>query len=143
MKIAICSSLDFSRDIIEIEEKLKDLGHQVTIPYSTKLIKKGEITAGDIKKEKESGEIVKRTIRQDSFRYYYRMIKQADAILVLNIEKKGRAGYIGGAVFLEMGFAHVLDKKIFLLNDIPEMGYTDEIKGMQTVIIDGDLEKIK
>ena len=42
-----------------------------------------------------------------------------------------------------MGFAHVLNKKIFILNDIPEMIYIDEIKAMQPIILNGNLAKIK
>ncbi len=44
---------------------------------------------------------------------------------------------------MEMGFAHVNGKKIFLLNPIPEdVPYTDEIKAMADVVINGDLIKI-
>jgi predicted RNA-binding protein with PUA domain len=65
-----------------------------------------------------------------------------DAILILNLEKNNIKGYIGGNTFLEMGFAHVLNKKIFLLNEIPEMGYKDEIVAMKPVILEGDLNRI-
>ena len=44
---------------------------------------------------------------------------------------------------LEMGFAHVLGKKIFLLNGIPDMHYKDEIRAMQPVVLDGDLNGIR
>ena len=42
-----------------------------------------------------------------------------------------------------MAFAHVLGKKIYLCNPIPEMSYTDEIVALQPVIIDGDTDKLK
>jgi hypothetical protein len=45
---------------------------------------------------------------------------------------------------MEIGFAHVNDKKVFLLNPVPEdVPYVDEIKAMLDSIIDGDLCKIK
>jgi len=44
--------------------------------------------------------------------------------------------------FLEIAFAYVLNKKIFLLNPIPELAYTDEIIAMQPIIINNDLELI-
>jgi len=47
-------------------------------------------------------------------RRYYEIIKECDAILVLNLEKNKIKNYIGGNTFLEMGFAHVLNKKIYL-----------------------------
>ena len=55
----------------------------------------------------------------------------------------GIPNYIGGNTFLEMGFAHVLNKKVFLLNNIPAMPYDDEIKDMQPIVLNGDLLKIK
>ena len=63
-------------------------------------------------------------------------------MLIANYPKKGVEGYIGGNSFLEMGFAHVLDKKIYLLNDIPEMIYSDEIKAMQPVVLNSDIDKL-
>ena len=50
--------------------------------------------------------------------------------------------YIGGNSFLEMGFAFVLEKKIYLLNQIPEIGYRDEIEAMNPIMLEGDLNKI-
>lgn len=44
---------------------------------------------------------------------------------------------------MEIGFAHVNDKKIFLLNEIPEnISYVDEIKAMADTILNGDLHKL-
>jgi len=69
-------------------------------------------------------------------------MQNSDAVLVVNFDKKGIKGYVGGNSFLEMGFAHVLNKKIYLLNDIPDMGYKDEIEAMQPIILNGELNKI-
>lgn len=66
-----------------------------------------------------------------------------NVILVLNLDKKGISNYIGGNTFLEMGFAHVLNKTIYLYNNIPDILYTDEINTMKPIIIGGDLLKIK
>ena len=63
--------------------------------------------------------------------------------MVVNVNKKGILNYIGGNSFLEMGFAHILNKPIFILNEIPEMIYTDEILAMQPVVLNGDLLKIQ
>ena len=63
--------------------------------------------------------------------------------MVLNHDKNGVANYIGGNSFLEMGFAYVLGKKIFLLNEIPESKLIkQEIVAMQPKILNGDLSKI-
>ena len=73
---------------------------------------------------------------------YYKIIQNSDAVLVLNFDKNGIKNYIGGNTFLEMGFAYVLNKPIYLVNPIPDMIYTDEIKAMQPKILNGDLGKI-
>jgi len=42
-----------------------------------------------------------------------------------------------------MGLAFHLNKKLFLLNEIPEISYKEEILGMKPIIINNDLTKIK
>ncbi len=43
---------------------------------------------------------------------------------------------------MEMGFAYGLDKKIFLLNPVPDMPYKEEILAMQPTVLNGDLTKL-
>ena len=67
-----------------------------------------------------------------------------DAILVLNYDKRGIKNYIGGNTLMEIGFAHVLKQKVFLLNQIPEIDfYKTEIESVKPIIINGDLSKIQ
>jgi hypothetical protein len=96
----------------------------------------------EVNGDKKFRESAQRKINDDVINLYYKKIKEMDAILILNLEKNNIKGYIGGNTFLEMGFAHVLNKKIFLLNEIPEMGYKDEIVAMKPVILEGDLNRI-
>src|SRR5690606_35746742 len=72
-----------------------------------------------------------------------KLIKKADAILALNFDKKGIKNYIGGNTFLELGYAFIKGKKIYLLNPIPDMIYTSEVVAMKPVILNGDLHKLK
>lgn len=143
MKIAICASLDFAQEMKEFSEKLEEKGHSVILPKTAEMIHRGETSAEQIREEKEAGRIHERMQRLDILRYYFEKIGESDAVLVLNLDKKGVKGYIGGNTFLEMGFAHVLNKKIFLLNPIPDMPYKDEIKAMKPTALDGELEAIK
>ena len=70
-------------------------------------------------------------------------IKQNDALLILNFEKHGQQNYIGGATFLEIFKAFELDKKVFLMNPIPDNIFKDELIGMNPIILNKKLSKIK
>jgi len=142
MKIAICGSLGFTYEIKEIENKLEKIGFEVSIPLSSEKILNGDVSLDEITKEKEKGIFSTRAIKFDSIRAYWKIINESDAILVANFDKKDVKNYIGGNTFLEMGFAHILNKNIFLLNDVPEMIYTDELKTMQPTILYGNLSNI-
>jgi hypothetical protein len=55
----------------------------------------------------------------------------------------GIKNYIGGNTLMEMGFAHVLDQKIFLYNPIPEIPYyKSEIEAVKPTVIHGNLSLI-
>ena len=82
-------------------------------------------------------------IEHDFIRAHFKKVQDADAILVLNYDKKGIANYIGGNTFLEMGLAFWLGRKIFLLNPIPAMDYKTEMHAMQPVVLSGDLTIIR
>jgi hypothetical protein len=84
-----------------------------------------------------------RKIDLDLINMHWHKILKCDCILVANYEKKGIPGYVGGNTFLEMGFAFVTGKPIFMLNPLPEMGYSSEMQGMQPIVINGDLRMIK
>ena len=70
-------------------------------------------------------------------------IIESDAILVLNYDRSGVPGYIGGSSLIEMGFAYYFKKKIFLLFPIPDLSYKIDIEFMQPVILSGNLEQLK
>ena len=76
-------------------------------------------------------------------RAHFKKVVDSDAILVLNYEKRGIQGYIGGNGLMEMGIAFHYRKPIYILNaaskDLP---FYEEIMGMQPVLLNGDLEKI-
>ena len=136
MKITICGSMRLSKEMLEIKNKLIDLGHKVILPRHTE--EYAELNTSN----HMHNESVKNKISHDLIRQYFKEIKENDAILVVNETLKNIDNYIGGNSFLEMGFAHILNKKIFLLNPIPEVGYKDEILAMRPVVINGDLTKI-
>lgn len=137
MKIVICGSMSSTSQMVTVEKKLLQNNHEVVLPKHAKEYAENILT------EETPHESTKNKIEQDLIRDYFEKIKNADAILIVNIDKKDICNYIGGNAFLEMGFAHILNKKIFLLNEIPEMIYTDEILAMQPILLNGDLSKIQ
>lgn len=144
MKIVICGSIEFTQAIKEVADVLTARGHTVDIPLTSQRIVDGELTLEEFKKEKQqNGEGAFRKIKDDVIKRYFDLIKDSDAILVLNFEKNGIANYIGGNTFLEMGFAHVLGKPIYVYNDIPDIAYTDEIVAMQPMVLNGDVSRIQ
>lgn len=128
--------MTFSKKMLELEEKLKAGGHEIILPKFTK--EYAELDSA----EKMHSESAKNKMDHDLIRDYYNEIDKSDAILVINEKRHDIENYIGGNSFLEMGFAHILDKKIFLLNRIPEMSYSDEIIAMNPIVINNDLNKI-
>ncbi|MFA5109342.1 MAG: hypothetical protein WC458_02265 [Patescibacteria group bacterium] len=148
MIITICSSIDFTPRIIEIKKELEKNGHQVNIPYYTQKIIDGDISYEEFLETKEkNGDILLRESQPvDMIKRYWDFIRESDAILVLNLNKKGVDNYIGGSTLIEMGFAYGNGKKIFLFNSIPERSekihYVDEILDMKPTVINGDLSKL-
>jgi hypothetical protein len=83
-------------------------------------------------------------IENDYIRYHYNKIVKSDAVLVLNFDKNNIKNYIGANTFLEIGFAHVHNKKIFFLNDAPDQKYiNDEVGAVEPIVINNDLSLIK
>ena len=142
MKIAICGSLDFTTEMLEMKNSLEKLGHEARMPFTAVKIINGEITLEQIKNSKDAGKMFELSIKNNAIRKWFSVIKESEAILVLNYDKKGIKNYIGGNTFLEIGFAHILDKKKFILNPLPELSYVDEIYAMETTVLNGDLSKI-
>lgn len=136
MKIAICGSMMFYKEMQDAEKELRKLGHEVFLPEGTEQYSSSNVN-------ELLGISAKRKIEHDFIRAHYRKIKEADAILVLNYKKGGIENYIGGNSFLEIGFAYILDKKIYLLNQIPDTVLIKaEVEAVQPIIINGDFSKI-
>lgn len=139
MKITICGSVKFADKLVEIHGQLKSLGHEpimhdemfrVADGSAKELIEGIALNHAEVKK------------KYNFIKEWHDLIMASDAILVCNFDKNEIRNYIGGNTFLEIGFAHVNNKKIFLLQEVPEVSYADEIRAMYDVILNGDLTKI-
>lgn len=137
MKIGVIGSMQYTEQMLDIREKLNAIGHEA---FVTTLYKP---FVGKTEEEKEVIKLHQKN-DMDAIREFWRLMQGADAVLAVNLDKHGIKNYIGGNTFLEIGFAHVLDQKIFLLNPIPDIQvYRTEIEAMKPVILNGDLELVK
>jgi hypothetical protein len=136
MKIAICASMVFAEKMVEVKHQLEEIGHTVFISQFA------EGYLGKAEKEKEKLAVQDKNAH-DAIRKFWEIIKKSDAILVLNYDRKGIKNYIGGNTLMEIGFAHVLNKKIFMMNPIPDIEYyRSEIEAVSPVVLEQDLNKI-
>ncbi len=135
MRIALCGSLSFGNEMKAAAQQLEKLGHTVDIPHGVEI---GLSFGNDV----HESEKVDAKIQNDAIRKHYKKIKEADAILVVNPPKKGIAGYVGGNTFLEIGFAYVLNKRIYCLYPIPDMPYSSELLAMQPILLNENIEEI-
>src|SRR3989344_1973029 len=136
MKIGIIGSMQFTERMVEARDELIKQGHDA---FVTNL---ADPFIGKTDEEKEEIKIHQKN-NLDAIREFWRLMQGADAVLVMNFDKHGVKNYIGGNTLMEIGFAHVLDQKIFLYNPIPEIPYyKSEIEAVRPVIINGDLSKI-
>lgn len=138
MKIAICGSMKFHKEMREVKNRLESMGHTVFVPKSIELMD----TVGFVHPTDDE-ERIQAKIEYDFIRSHFKKVEEADAILVLNYDKKGIKDYIGGNTFLEMGLAFWLNKQIYLLNPVPRMDYLTEMCAMQPKVINGDLGLIR
>ncbi len=136
MKIGVIGSMQFTEKMLQTCNELQDFGHEGFVTDLHKaMIGKSEDEIEKIKIYQKNN--------KDAIREFWKAMQGADAVLVLNLDKNGIKNYIGGNTFLEIGFAHVLNQKIFLLNPVPEIPYyKSEITAMNPIILNGDLSKI-
>jgi len=141
--IAICSSANFYLQAVNVQAELEGLGYEVIIPATARLMKRSNDF--DVSHYKtwfgDKNDYHKKTALM---RGHFVEIEKADAVLVLNYEKHAVKNYIGGNVLMEMAIAFYLNKKIYIINDIPkESNFLEEIIGMNPVMLHGKIERLK
>ena len=146
MKITICGSIAFQDEVLSVKENLEKLGHEVEIWRLKLKDEKGQlISAKEYYKIRRIANENEKWVwdrKAEVVLEHFEKIARSDAILVTNYDKNDVKGYIGGNTLMEMGLAFFLKKKIYLLNQIPELSYKEEILGVKPIILNGDLNKI-
>src|SRR3989338_6368194 len=146
MRITICGSIAFYDEMQKIKQDLEVMGRKVQLPPEKVIDERGEEISVkkyyDIRKMANDKENWVWDRKSEAIMNHFKKIELADAILVLNYEKNGVPGYIGGNTLMEIGLAFFLKKKIYFLNEIPELSYKEELLGVKSIVIGGDLNKI-
>ena len=146
MKITICGSIAFYNEMLKTKEELEKLGHEVKLPPSELNDGNGNPISAlqfyEIRKTSSSNDGWIWERKEEAMKRHFDKIVWSDAILVLNYAKNNIEGYVGANTLMEMGLALHLNKRIYLLNQIPELSYKEEILGAKPIIINGDLNKI-
>lgn len=141
--ITICASASFYPKVVEIKNKLEAMGFKVLIPIVASKMKKDN----DFRVEKYKTWFTNPDdYKKKSYytKHHFEKVVKGDATLVLNYEKNGKQGYIGGAVLSEMALAFYFKKPIYILNPIDESsGFKEELYGFQPIILNGNLNLIK
>lgn len=153
MKITLCGSIGFYKEMESTRDELIKSGHEVKIPELAlevpeeygggKKIYFGQFIEqnGGIDAFPAGHEIW--NMKEGAINDHYEKIDWCDAVLIINHEKRGIQGYVGGNTLIEIGVAFYLKKKIYILNQVSsELSYKQEIMGMKPIILNGDLSKI-
>jgi len=153
MKITICGSIGFYKEMESTRDELVKYGHEVKIPKLALEVPQ-EFGGG---KKVYFGQYIEQNggidafpaghdiwnMKEGAINDHYEKIDWCDGILVVNHEKRGVTGYVGGNTLIEIGVAFYLKKKIYIFNPVSsELSYKQEILGMKPVIINGDLSLI-
>jgi hypothetical protein len=134
MTITICGSLKFHDEMVSIQNDLEKMGHTVLMPIKADGVDYWSKDNTARVKAKKGLELISE---------HFRKIEKSDVVLVVNITKGDIKNYVGANTFLEIGFAHYINKKIYFLNPIPDQPYIlDEIQTIDPVILGGDLGKL-
>ncbi len=140
--ITICSSANFYKQAVDIQDQLNRQGIKVVVPSTAERMKQnGDYDVAHYKTWYGNEEdYVRKTALMTE---HFEKVVAGDAILVLNYEKHGVDNYIGGNVLMEMALAFHYGKPIYIMNDLPQDSpFFEEIRGMNPVVMQGDLKHL-
>ena len=153
MKITICGSIGFYIEMESARDELAKYGHEVKIPELAlevpqefgggKKVYFGQYIEQNGGIDAFSAEHKIWDMKEGAINDHFKKIDWCDGILVINHEKRGINGYIGGNTLIEIGVAFYLKKKIYILNPVSsEISYKQEIMGMKPVMLNSNLSII-
>jgi hypothetical protein len=140
--ITLCSSASMYQKLTEIEKKLLKMEFKVEVPISArKMEESGDFNMKGKKVWMEDpNQFYKKTALMDA---HFKKVEEGDAILVVNLDKNGVKGYIGGNVLMEMTLAYYLKKPIYVWKNIEkDHPFYEEVLGIKAIFLNEDLGEI-
>ena len=130
-RIVICGSMSFYGEMLEIQNFLKNNGVLSIVPEA---------------EEQYAAMLSERDFEAFKCRVSYQYLKkirapETVAILAVNRDKHGIRDYIGPNTFAEIAVAFAQGKKIFLLQELPDV-YMDELRAWGVIPLDGSISTI-
>lgn len=148
LRITVCGSMAFARQMEWVASELEDAGHTVEAPV-LKFVADGggdsRVSFGDLLASRGGPAAFPPhheiwDAKRSAIDEHLKKVRWADAIVVVNGSKNGIGGYIGGNTLLEISEAYGCGTPIFILNPISsDVQVIDEVLGMAPTILDGDL----
>ncbi len=143
MKITLCGSIAFIDEMHSVKSVLEELGHEIKLPPREQTGKDGKLADAKelyaIRQQTPATDHWIWDVKEIAMHSHFDKVEWSDAILVLNLPKKGIEHYVGANTLIEMGLAFHLKKPIYLLYPVPEMAYKEEILGMKPIVLNGNL----
>jgi hypothetical protein len=141
--IVICSSGSFYEHVNQIADELEAMGYSVEVPTTAERMKvSGDYDIYKIKKWMDDPKHFK--TKQGLAMEHFEKVAKGDAILIVNDDKPNKPNYIGPNGTMEWGLAYYLKKPVYILNGVPkDSNFYEEVYGMSTAVLDGDLAKIR
>jgi hypothetical protein len=133
--VFVCASRQFYDEVTRVRAELERRGHLVTLPNNFD-------DPGREARMKDTDDDEFAAWKAEMLQLQAQKVADNDAVLIVNLDKDGRANYLGGATFLELFKAWELGKKRFLYNPIPDGILHDEIAAMRPTVINGDFDRI-
>ena len=134
MKITICGSSTFVKEMREAERYLTEKGLKVFTPEPL-------VTEEEYSTKYGREELLK--MKPFFTKRHFKKIEKSDSVLIMNYEKRGIKGYFGSNTLIELAVAFYLDKRIFLLNPINENHpHFEELAGIESIVLNGDLNRL-
>lgn len=142
MKIVLCGSMHFAKEMNDTKTELEKMNHEVVLPGDIDECLENPGLKTSFENDLESE--LNHCLAQDLLMEGFEKISNSEATLFVNYPKNGIKGYIGASGLMELAVAFFLRKKIFLLYPIDRTQKCAlEVELTKPIILNGDLNRIK